>query len=244
LWDNLDLLSNLVRQRTIGSPARDYIPILRGAGWLRYVAGKLLGIKDWSFDEKEEMAREYRKKQQVYINEMLSGLKDRIASGDETPSILGNIFRQGLLKEEEILLASYTGSMSFFLIVLLNYHLMTARQQSLLGLTLATRSLGSSVTSPIGQTCSRTASRLSVKYTTAKHLGPMNMTVSNMLGLYTPLVLLCFPLLALFSDFMKTQEGSRIYTPVRLGFPRQTLDGATYMGHKIPRGMVCLLPGS
>jgi hypothetical protein len=118
LWDNLDLLSNLVRQRTIGSPARDYIPILRGAGWLRYVAGKLLGIKDWSFDEKEEMAREYRKKQQVYINEMLSGLKDRIASGDETPSILGNIFRQGLLKEEEILLASYTGSMSFSLIVL------------------------------------------------------------------------------------------------------------------------------
>jgi hypothetical protein len=63
------------------------------------------------------MAREYRKKQQVYINEMLSGLKDRIASGDETPSILGNIFHQGLLKEEEILLASYTGSMSFFLIV-------------------------------------------------------------------------------------------------------------------------------
>lgn len=102
--------SNTVRQRTIGSPARDYIPILRGAGWLRYVAGKALGIKSWSFDEKEENAREYRKMQQVYINKMLGGLKERIENGDETPSILGNILRQSLLKEEEVLLASYTGS--------------------------------------------------------------------------------------------------------------------------------------
>lgn len=101
-----------VRQRTIGSPARDYIPLLRGAGWFRYVAGKALGIKNWSFDEKEEKAREYRRTQQVYIQEMLNGLKKRIADGDETPSILGNILRQGLLKEEEVLLASYTGSMS------------------------------------------------------------------------------------------------------------------------------------
>jgi cytochrome P450 len=36
------------------------------------------------------------------------------------------------------------------------------------------------------------------------------------------------------------QEGSRIYTPVRLGFPRQTLEGASYNGHKIPPGMVRL----
>lgn len=48
--------------------------------------------------------------QQVYINKMVGGLKERIESGDETPSILGNILRQGLLKEEEVLLASYTGS--------------------------------------------------------------------------------------------------------------------------------------
>lgn len=34
------------------------------------------------------------------------------------------------------------------------------------------------------------------------------------------------------------QEGSRIYTPVRLGFPRQTLEGASYDGHKIPKDMV------
>ena len=40
---------------------------------------------------------------------------------------------------------------------------------------------------------------------------------------------------------MVSQEGSRIYTPVRLGFPRQTLDGATYNGQKIPKDMVCVI---
>lgn len=32
-----------------------------------------------------------------------------------------------------------------------------------------------------------------------------------------------------------------MYTPVRLGFPRQTLDGASYMGHDIPKDTVSLL---
>lgn len=112
----LDSRSNLVRQRTIGAPARDYIPVLRAAGWARYKASKLVGIKEWAVDEKAEKAREYRSMQQAYINKMLGELKDRIASGDKTPSILGNIFRQGLLKDEEVLLASYTGSMSSLLV--------------------------------------------------------------------------------------------------------------------------------
>lgn len=50
--------------------------------------------------------------QQTYIHEMIAELKQRLESGNETPSILGNMLRQGLLKEEEVLLASYTGSMS------------------------------------------------------------------------------------------------------------------------------------
>ena len=112
----LDSRSNLVRQRTIGSPARDYIPILRAAGRARCLASKLFGIKEWAVDEKAEKAREYRTIQQAYINNMLGELKDRIVSGDRTPSILGNIFRQGLLKDEEVLLASYTGSMSSLLV--------------------------------------------------------------------------------------------------------------------------------
>lgn len=85
---------------------------MRAAGQVRYTAGKLLKIKEWSFDEKEEKAREYRRTQQVYIDKMVGDLKTRIESGDETPSILGNILRQGTLKEEEVLLASYTGSES------------------------------------------------------------------------------------------------------------------------------------
>lgn len=48
---------------------------------------------------------------------------------------------------------------------------------------------------------------------------------------------------AIVSDPRTMQEGSRMFTPVRLGFPRQTLDGASYMGHKIPKDTVRLLPG-
>ena len=113
--------SNLVRQRTVGSPARDYIPILRAAGWVRYMASQIFGIKQWAFDENAVKAREYRSTQETYINTMVGDLKDRLASGDETPSILGNILRQGLLNDEEILLASYTGSTSSVLIIILCY---------------------------------------------------------------------------------------------------------------------------
>ena len=78
----------------------------------RYAASKLFGMKKQAFDENAETAQKYRSTQQVYIKKMLGDLKDRLASSDETPSILGNIFRQGLLNDEEVLLASYTGSTS------------------------------------------------------------------------------------------------------------------------------------
>ena len=93
------------------------MPVLRVADRARYMTGKLFGIKEWAVDENAEKARNYRSKQQAYIHKLLEDLKDRIASGDETPSILGNIFRQGLLSDEEVLLASYTGSMSPLLII-------------------------------------------------------------------------------------------------------------------------------
>ena len=75
------------------------------------MASKLFGMEEWAVDEETEKARRYRRTQQAYINKMMSDLKDRLASNDETPSILGNIFRQGLLNDEELHLASYTGSM-------------------------------------------------------------------------------------------------------------------------------------
>ena len=39
------------------------------------------------------------------------------------------------------------------------------------------------------------------------------------------------------------QERSRIFTPVRLGFPREILEGASYTGHNILKDMVRLLSG-
>lgn len=183
----------VVRQRTIGSPARDYVPIFRIADQARYIASKLFGRKDWASNDQAEKAHEYRSKQQVYINKLLGDLKDQVESGDETPSILGNILRQNLLSYEEVLLASYTGSMFIHLRDLFRYHrLITARGQSPLASTSATRLLGPLATSPIGLICSRMASRLFVRYIMGNHPSRMNSTVSNMSELCTPLVDLNF----------------------------------------------------
>ncbi|KAL8883080.1 MAG: hypothetical protein Q9198_000003 [Flavoplaca austrocitrina] len=194
--------TNIFRQRTVGSPIRDYIPVMRAAGQVRYTAGKLLKIKDWSFDEKEEKAREYRRTQQVYINKMVGDLKTRIESGDETPSILGNILRQGTLKEEEVLLASYTG-------------------------IAAGVNLGYSLTWIIGYLANRPDLQQN-GYEAIQEVyegqAPKPHDFDRV-------------------DYVKGlhSEGSRIYTPVRLGFPRQTLDGASYGEHKIPKGMLVIM---
>lgn len=193
--------TNIFRQRTIGSPARDYIPLLRGAGWLRYSTGKALGIKNWSFDEKEEKARDYRRRQQVYIQKMLTDLKARVAAGDETPSILGNIIRQGLLKDEEILLASYTGiaagvNLGYSLCWIIGY--------------LANR--------PDLQQNGHEAIR--EVYNGEPPKPHEYDRVEYVKALHT--------------------EGSRMYTPVRLGFPRQTLEGASYEGKQIPKDMLVI----
>lgn len=101
--------TNIFRQRTLGSPARDYIPLLRVFEHLKSVAYKMIG-SEASSDAKEAAAREYQRLQQVYISDLLAGVKCQIENGDETPSILGKIMRSGALKDEEILLASSTGS--------------------------------------------------------------------------------------------------------------------------------------
>lgn len=101
--------TNIFRQRTIGSPARDYIAAMRVWDRMLYTVSSSLGFK-FGVNEKEEKAKEYRRLQQIYINDLLAGLRERVNNGDETPSILGSIMRSGALKDEEILLASYTGS--------------------------------------------------------------------------------------------------------------------------------------
>lgn len=103
--------TNIFRQRTVGFPARDYVPILRGVKRVIYSIGKALGIESWSCDEAEDRARGYRRKQGVYIDKLLHDLKADIEAGTAPPSIMGNILRRNLLNDTEILLASYTGSM-------------------------------------------------------------------------------------------------------------------------------------
>lgn len=103
--------TNIFRQRTVGSPARDYIAILRVWDRMVYWISSIFGLR-YGASEKEEMAKEYRHLQQIYINDLLKGLRERIENGDETPSIMGGMMRSGVLSDEEVLLASYTGSKS------------------------------------------------------------------------------------------------------------------------------------
>ncbi|KAL1872719.1 hypothetical protein Daus18300_004265 [Diaporthe australafricana] len=172
-------------------------------GPLRYVAGKALGIKKWSVEEREETAREYRKKQQIYINKMIGDLKERIENGDEAPSILGNILRKRLLKEDEVLLASYTG------------------------IVAAGVNLGYSLTWIIG--C--LANRPDLQKEGHESIRQVYKGEPPKPHEYDRV------------EYVKAlhMEGSRIYTPVRLGFPRQTLDGASYDGQKIPRDMLVIM---
>jgi hypothetical protein len=95
------------RQRTIGSPAHDYIPIMRA--WNKTIdrVASTLGLQ-YGRNKAEVHAKEYRGFQEVYINDLVAGLRKRIENGDETPSYLGNIMRTTSLNDEEILLSSYT----------------------------------------------------------------------------------------------------------------------------------------
>ncbi|KAJ5510162.1 hypothetical protein N7453_002265 [Penicillium expansum] len=194
--------TNIFRQRTIGSPLRDYITLWRMALSTRCKIGRILGIKSWALDEKAEKAREYRSLQQEYINQMLGSLKDRIAAGDKTPSILGNILRQNLLTEEEVHLASYTG-------------------------IAAGVNLGYSLTWIIGYLANRPDFQENGYEAIREVYGgeppkPHEFDrVEYVKALHT--------------------EGSRIFTPVRLGFPRQTLDGASYQDHRIPKDTLVIM---
>ena len=102
------------RQRTVGSPAHDYIPIMRA--WNKTIdrVASTLGLK-YSCNKVEVRAREYRDFQEVYINDLVAGLRKRVEDGDETPCYLGNIMRTTSLNDEEILTSSYTvGTYPFF----------------------------------------------------------------------------------------------------------------------------------
>jgi phenylacetate 2-hydroxylase len=102
------------RQRTIGSPAHDYIPIMRA--WNKTI-DRVASTLGWQYgrNKVEVHAKEYRRFQEVYINDLVAGLRKLIESGDETPSYLGNIMRTTSLNDEEILLSSYSVGTYLFL---------------------------------------------------------------------------------------------------------------------------------
>ncbi|PPJ60972.1 hypothetical protein CBER1_11796 [Cercospora berteroae] len=194
--------TNIFRQRTVGFPARDYVPILRGVKRIIYSIGKTLGIESWSCDEAEDRARSYRRKQGVYIDKLLHDLKADIEAGTAPPSIMGNILRKNLLDDTEILLASYTG-------------------------IAAGVNLGYALNWTVGYLANRPDLQEAAYSAIREVYGdapPDPHDVDRV-------------------EFVKALhlEGSRIYTPVRLGFPRETLDGATYRGMNIPKGTLTIM---
>ncbi|KAI9712397.1 MAG: hypothetical protein M1820_001610 [Bogoriella megaspora] len=194
--------TNIFRQRTVGAPARDYVPIMRAVGAARYTVCKLLGLDNWAIDKQEEKAREYCRIQQGYTHKMIADLKDRIAAGDETPSIMGNILRQDDLSDDEIIMAFYTG-------------------------IAAGINLGYSLTWIVGYLASRPDLQQNAFEAIREVYGgepPKPHEFDRI-------------------EYVKAlhSEGSRMYSPLRLGFPRESLDGASYEGHNIPRGTLVIM---
>ncbi|KAI1322612.1 putative cytochrome P450 phenylacetate 2-hydroxylase [Xylariaceae sp. FL0255] len=194
--------ANIFRQRTIGAPVRDYLPLLRGIFQIRFLVGNLLGLKNWALDEEAHKARKYRDKQQAYVNQMLADLKARLSSGDDTPSIMGGILRQGQLSDDEILLAAYTG-------------------------IAAGINLGYSLTWIVGYL----ANRPDLQQKGFEAIQDVYQGIAPKPHEYDRV------------EYVKAlyTEGSRIYTPVRLGFPRETLNGAKYMSHTIPKNTLTIM---
>lgn len=101
-------------------------------------------------------------------------------------------------------------------------------------------SLGSSGILPIDQTFSEKATRLSRRYTAP--LPPQKRHACDRVGYVKARHTACTGLPFALSRFTLTALSYRrvlIFTPVCLGFPREIVDGAIYMGHNIPKGIVC-----
>lgn len=111
--------ANISRQRAIGFPVSSYVPLIRVLDDMVHGLASIFGM-DYGRDKNQEAAKEYRRLQQIYTDQLLSGLRERIDKGDDTPSILGNIMRSSSLNDEEILLVSYTGS-PYYIPLVVNY---------------------------------------------------------------------------------------------------------------------------
>lgn len=89
---------------------RDYIALLRMLRKLRESVLGFAGLKHLAFDKEMAEAAEYDAQQADYLPRLVNDLRNRMVAGDDTACILGNILRQGLLNEDELLSISKTGS--------------------------------------------------------------------------------------------------------------------------------------
>ncbi|KAJ1323214.1 3-hydroxyphenylacetate 6-hydroxylase [Microdochium nivale] len=192
----------IFRQRSLGSPMRDYIALLRMLRKLRESVLGFAGLKQLAFDKEMAEAAEYDAQQADYLPRLVNDLRNRMVAGDDTACILGNILRQGLLNEDELLSISKTGISSGI-------------------------NLGYSHTWLIGYLASRPDLQ--------------EQAFQAIREIYDGQV----PDPEEFDrvDFVRAlhTEGSRVFTPARTGFPRQTFSATSYLNHEIPKDTLVIM---
>jgi hypothetical protein len=104
----VDTETAIFRQRAIGLPAQDYIPLLRLWSQTLYKVSSKFGLS-LGRSELETLAKKYRKVQEIYVHDLMKGLRERIENGDESPSMLGNLMRTVSLSHQDLLLIFHTG---------------------------------------------------------------------------------------------------------------------------------------
>jgi phenylacetate 2-hydroxylase len=98
----------IFRQRAIGLPAQDYIPLLRLWSQTLYKVSSKFGLS-LGRSEEQRLAKEFHEVQKAYIRDLMKGLRERIENGDESPSMLGNIMRTASLSHQDLLILFHTG---------------------------------------------------------------------------------------------------------------------------------------
>ena len=100
----------IFRQRSLGAPFRDYVPLLSYAGRITSAILsrtlpilRALRISTWleSINSAEADAEDLRQIEVDYCGRLLQQLQQRLQNGDTTPSIMGDILRHHQLTEKE-----------------------------------------------------------------------------------------------------------------------------------------------
>ena len=200
----------IFRQRSLGTPFRDYVPLLANAE--RMVSAVLspllpviraLGASSWleSFNSAEVQAEQLRRTEVDYCEGLLRGLHQRLDNGDTSPSILGDLLRYNQLtpKEELMFATTLTGSgmAAGTILVWLTGKLAASPEMQEKAFDAITAVYGDRVPDPLDTD--------RVEYIKA-------------LGL----------------------EASRFWTTIRSGFPRETVEDVVIDGFLIPKGTLVI----